>query len=191
MIRAASVDADTVRWALEDEGGRPLSFRGVIDGWRGSRAFRDAWCAGLRKTAAIACSWECPPVSEATASRPFECVFVASPALVRMTQDPGAFAEHFRVDRRVVSFDNLGSDAKLVAPCPGGPEGDYAHLARFVATAPAEQQDSLWQAVGEAMDARLGERPVWLSTAGLGIGWLHVRLDDRPKYYRHAPYARA
>ena len=37
---------------------------------------------------------------------------------------------------------------------------------------------------------RLGGKPVWLSTAGLGVGWLHVRLDDRPKYYRHAPYVR-
>ncbi len=27
--------------------------------------------------------------------------------------------------------------------------------------------------------------------AGLGVAWLHIRLDDRPKYYRHAPYARA
>jgi len=28
----------------------------------------------------------------------------------------------------------------------------------------------------------------WLSTSGLGIAWLHVRLDERPKYYTHAPY---
>ena len=30
--------------------------------------------------------------------------------------------------------------------------------------------------------------PVWVSTAGAGVSWLHVRLDDRPKYYGYQPY---
>ncbi len=130
-------------------------------------------------------------MTAASVSRPFECVFVASPALAGMRPDPRAFAEHCRTDARVATFPNLGGDATLVAPCPGGGSADFTHLARFVATATVEQSDALWQAVGEAMAKRIGARPVWLSTAGLGVGWLHVRLDDRPKYYRHAPYANA
>jgi len=31
-------------------------------------------------------------------------------------------------------------------------------------------------------------RRTWLSTSGLGVGWLHVRLDSRPKYYTYEPY---
>ncbi len=38
------------------------------------------------------------------------------------------------------------------------------------------------------MHARVGDRPTWLSTAGHGVAWLHVRLDTRPKYYRYTPY---
>ena len=38
------------------------------------------------------------------------------------------------------------------------------------------------------MARRVGARPVWLSTAGAGVSWLHVRLDDRPKYYGCGPY---
>jgi hypothetical protein len=38
------------------------------------------------------------------------------------------------------------------------------------------------------MAARVSTTPVWLSTAGAGVAWLHVRLDDRPKYYSHRPY---
>ena len=30
--------------------------------------------------------------------------------------------------------------------------------------------------------------PVWTSTSGLGVYWLHVRLDSRPKYYQHQPF---
>jgi hypothetical protein len=39
-----------------------------------------------------------------------------------------------------------------------------------------------------AVDEQLGEQPLWLSTAGTGIFWLHVRLDSRPKYYTYQPY---
>ena len=28
----------------------------------------------------------------------------------------------------------------------------------------------------------------WLSTSGLGISYLHVRIDKRPKYYSHQEY---
>ena len=41
------------------------------------------------------------------------------------------------------------------------------------------------------MQRRLSAKPVWLSTAGAGVSWLHVRLDDRPKYYGYAPYREA
>jgi hypothetical protein len=133
--------------------------------------------------------WECPPVTEANRSVPFECVFVSSSSLARMGTDPDAFAEHFRPDCDVVTFENLGGDATLVAPCPEG-NANFAHLGSFTATASAEHQDALWRAVGEALASRIGPRPLWLSTAGHGIAWLHVRLDSRPKYYRHAPYTR-
>ena len=54
--------------------------------------------------------------------------------------------------------------------------------------APAAQVHELWRAVGAAMQARLSPRPTWLSTAGMGVAWLHVRLDERPKYYGYALY---
>ena len=49
----------------------------------------------------------------------------------------------------------------------------------------------LWQLVGAAMQRRLNTKPVWLSTAGAGVSWLHVRLDDWPKYYGYTPYRKA
>lgn len=38
------------------------------------------------------------------------------------------------------------------------------------------------------MSQRLGLKPVWLNTAGGGVPWLHIRLDDQPKYYRYQAY---
>ena len=190
-IRPTAISRATLHWELVDASDDALSFAAVVRCWREDESFRAFWCASLRGLPFDACCWECPPVTAQTVSQNFECVFVPSPALARMPQDSGAFAEYFRPDRSAVSFGNLGGDAVLVAPCPGGAGSNYSHLVSFIATAPAAQQDALWQAVGLAMEKRIDARPVWLSTAGLGIAWLHIRLDDRPKYYRHAPYARA
>ena len=35
---------------------------------------------------------------------------------------------------------------------------------------------------------RSPEETTWLSTSGLGVYWLHVRLDSYPKYYTYRPY---
>jgi hypothetical protein len=46
--------------------------------------------------------------------------------------------------------------------------------------------------VAETMTEQLDlKEPLWLSTAGQGVFWLHVRLDRYPKYYNHAPYRHA
>jgi hypothetical protein len=184
-VDRTTLDAGTERWRLRD-GNDVLDFAGVVRRWVADAGFRSFWHAGIRAVPFEAHAWECPPVTAEDFSRPFECVFVQSPALARMASEPEAFADHFRSGCEAVTFRNLGGDAVLVAPCPGA--GEFTHLARFVATASPAQSDAFWRAVGTAMQARLDDRPVWLSTAGLGVGWLHVRLDNRPKYYRHAPY---
>ena len=95
----------------------------------------------------------------------------------------------------VATFPNLGNDAILVAPC--ATTGlDFAHFASFIRRAPSEQAHALLAAVGAAVEKRLAEKrasgsPLWVSTSGAGVSWLHVRLDDRPKYYTFAPYRSA
>ena len=76
----------------------------------------------------------------------------------------------------------------MVVPRPIAEPSAYGHLAAFVRGAPEAQRHALWQMVGESMARRIGAKPVWLSTAGAGVSWLHVRLDDRPKYYGFGPY---
>ncbi len=88
----------------------------------------------------------------------------------------------------MVTFANLGNDAFLIAPCPQASASVYPHLAAFARGASMEQQHALWEQVGEAIVTRLNERKLWVSTAGLGVYWVHVRLDSYPKYYSFAPY---
>jgi hypothetical protein len=170
----------------------PVSYADVVRLWRESAAFRTFYNSVLAGDPFSAFKWETPPVTASTMDRPFEFVLLDS-SWLDLPADPRAFAAHFSevAGSSVVDFPNLGGDAILVAPRPEGSLSAYGHLAAFVRHAPEGQRHALWERVGEAMDRRLGTAPVWLSTAGAGVPWLHVRVDDRPKYYGYEPYRAA
>jgi hypothetical protein len=180
--------AGGLRFAVELDA-RSAAFADVIRAWQGDENFRSLFNALLADAPYTAFRWETPPVTAATAARPFEFVLLDSLGLAPRP-DPDAFSDYFGAGTRtgVVEFRNLGGDAILIVPCPLAEPSAYGHLAAFVRQAPERQRHALWQSVGEAMARRVGSRPVWLSTAGAGVPWLHVRLDDRPKYYGFGPY---
>ena len=181
------LDARTSRGRLVTQG-RSLTLREVLAGWRDSARFRTTFAEGLSTSPFDAFFWETPPWTRATLDEVYEHVLVDAPALLAMRPAPDAFATHFGA-APAARFPNLGGDAVLVAPSPrDAPHA--AHLAEFVRRGTPSVIDALFRELGEALESRLGETPVWLSTAGLGVAWLHVRLDERPKYYQHQPYRR-
>lgn len=167
-----------------DRDAAPVSYADVLRAWQEDADFRTWFIALLAEAPFAAFRWETPAITQATANRPFEFVLLDSPELLQ-TPDESAFAKYFgkATAEGVVTFPNLGKDAILIVPCLRGPHSAYAHLAAFTRQAPTAQIHALWRLVGEAMQRRLSRKPVWLSTAGAGVAWLHVRLDDRPKYY--------
>jgi hypothetical protein len=183
-------DGDGLRFVVESDA-KPITFADVIRAWQTDAAFRTQFNDLLADVPYAAYRWETPGVTSATIARPFEFVVLDAGGLARRP-DPEAFAEHFRraPETGVVEFPNLGRDAILVVPCPVGADSAYGHLAAFVREAPEPQRHALWRLVGAALERRLSMKPVWLSTAGAGVSWLHIRLDDRPKYYGHAQYRR-
>jgi hypothetical protein len=172
-------------------GSRQATVADVMEGWQENARFRAFFNDLLAAAPYSAFRWETPAVTAATLSRPFEFVLLDSPGLAR-TPDANAFSEHFpRAADGVTAFANLGGDATMVVPTPIAAHSAYGHLAAFVRLAPEPQRQALWQAVGNALSQRVNDKPVWLSTAGAGVSWLHVRLDDRPKYYGFAPFRRS
>jgi hypothetical protein len=172
-----------------DRNGVPMTFQDVLDGWQDDAGFRSFFNTLLASPPYAAFRWETPMWTADTLSNPFECVLLDDPGLSRRP-DPEAFAEHFGDAKAgVAQFANFRGDATMVVPCPVGDDSAYGHLAAFVRLAPERQRHSLWKLVGQTMMQRIGRVPVWLSTAGAGVSWLHVRLDDRPKYYGHRAYA--
>eukprot|EP00934_Nitzschia_sp_Nitz4_P007485 Nitzschia sp. Nitz4//scaffold47_size129522//111469//112419//NITZ4_003567-RA/size129522-snap-gene-0.189-mRNA-1//1//CDS//3329552848//7475//frame0 len=139
----------------------------------------------------------------------FEFVLVDDPSLATFAAkaDASFFQEHFDKAQgntrgkklpAATTFSNLGGDARLISPLPWHTDeneapisGTYGHLANFVRSASPRQQQDTWRLVAQAYLARIQDRPtapVWLSTAGDGVPWLHFRLDDRPKYYHYEPF---
>jgi len=161
----------------------------VLRLWRQDAEFRTFFIELLKNSPYTAFRWETPPITKANSDQPFEFVMLDSPGLV-CKPDTLSFAEHFHtaMPGSIIEFSNLGGDAVMVVPCPTDPMTDYSHIAAFLRNAPESAQHQLWQSVAEAMLRRLGSKPVWLSTAGGGVAWLHVRLDSYPKYYGYQPY---
>jgi len=168
----------------------PVTYLQVLELWQHDQEFRSFFNDLLANCQFRSFRWETPPITSRTAKDYFEFVILDSPELER-TPDLDAFASHFQTassGQLVLEFPNLGGDATLVVPCPKGEDSSYCQLGSFVRSAPEQQRHALWEMVGGAMERRVNDRPVWLSTAGAGVSWLHVRLDDRPKYYGYSGY---
>ena len=154
--------------------------------------------------------FETPGTSlQTSSSDQFEFALINEPALQRFAEsspDRYAFNEHFEtclqksngVDKKTVcSFANLGGDASLVSPLPQPNVKDeyYSHLAIFVRNAPKEQISEFWrEAATTHLDVLKQRRrdnntkTTWFSTNGMGVSWLHLRIDSWPKYYSYTPF---
>lgn len=143
--------------------------------------------------------WECTPTTDG--SNPMEFVLVDAPALAqfaRNSPDRRAFRDHFTSDDEdedepfVAVFPSLGKDALLLAPNPQAslPFTDIAYFAR---RASSVQRKDLYQQLSQVLQEQIRtnnaqKKPFWLSTSGMGIAWMHIRFDSRPKYYTYTPY---
>ena len=141
--------------------------------------------------------WEHPPLCATSLQEPYEVSILASKSLAEKEADPEAFAVYFpkrsfvsffKPEQTIVSFPNLDKTAWLFAPVPIAKKEVYVHLATFVRHAPMQQVHDLWQQLGTEMINKVSDKQIWLSTNGLGVSWLHVRLDKKPKYYHHEVY---
>ncbi|MGI9168782.1 MAG: DUF6940 family protein [Caulobacteraceae bacterium] len=171
--------------------GAPVSFGPALDAMHGDERFRALLLAELAAAPHPAFFWELPPIAKRDLGAPFEYVTLPAPELHTAPADPRAFADELAAGppgQTVTAFANLSGDATLIAPRPLGRSDAYGHLAAFVRGAPATQQHALLALTASEARRVLSDAPLWISTSGLGVFWLHIRLDSEPKYYAHAPY---
>ena len=173
------------------EGESLLGYEDVIHYWQDNSEFRDFYFSILQESSLDAFFWENPPVTKSNINQAYEFVLVHSPQLSRVHSDPSPFEDKFKLqpaDQSVIAFENLGRDAELIVPCPIAAQNIYAHFASFIRQAPEYQKHDLFITVANSLNNRINNHPTWVSTSGLGVYWLHIRLDTRPKYYSYQAY---
>lgn len=190
----AFFDNDRALRARLRKHGNTAMWGDLLHGWQAEAELTDVFIKVLAEAPFEAFFFETPPVHRDTLGDRFEFVLIDCPSLAGVDPEPWIFEEHFsdgNASNGVATFPNIGGDAMLVAPYPTESPRNYAHLAAFARQAPREQQLALWHAVSEVAQELIGAGdPLWTSTSGLEVFWLHVRLDHYPKYYNHAPYRR-
>ena len=157
--------------------------------------------------------FETPPITSSSVdTTPFEFVIVEDNYLAQFAAhaDYEPFLHQLQLcneDRSQpgCAFQNLKGDATLIAPRDLGRKvhhthAFYGHLAPFMNNAPEEQMIGMWKLVAKTIKSKLSKQdqlqqqqdgsngPLWFSTAGTGVAWLHFRLDTKPKYYLYQPY---
>lgn len=195
-FRKSKVSEDIYKYEIYNSAKeQPISVKDAMNLMYGSAVFRNLLIKELSSVPFNAYFFETPPTNKNNFERdPFHFVLVNSRDFGDRHSDPAAFQEHFKPNCITATFQNMGRDATLIAPCLPLKESDtshYTHLASFVRHADSNQVHELWRNVASAMVSRVhkqGEQRTWLSTSGLGVSWLHVRLDSRPKYYTYQPY---
>jgi hypothetical protein len=104
-----------------------------------------------------------------------------------MRQNKKSFSEKIDAaknkEKYVTNFPNLSGDTILVIPMPKSGKS-YATLKDFSDNAPLVQQQELWKKVAKLARKQMKKfGKVYISTHGLGVPYLHVRICNKPKYY--------
>jgi len=165
-----------------------LTFQNWINLMKTSQSFIHFYNDLLKNSKFEAFFWEVKPVTQDTLQDPFEFVLVNSTALKSIKADNLSFKKYFVSNKKVVSFPNLGGDAQLIVPTPDGDITNFSHLANFIRIPYNNTIVEFWEKVATQYEQAIGAQPKWLSTSGLGVHWLHVRIDSRPKYYQFQAY---
>jgi len=125
-------------------------------------------------------------VIDSNLSNEYKEIYIESERLEKISQDYSPFNEYFfkPKNKYVTSFSNLSGDSILIIPIPNKSKYNYTTLKDFIDNAPLKQQKAFWIHVAECIIELLKiVDKVYLNTHGLGVYYLHVRLDTKPKYY--------
>jgi hypothetical protein len=113
--------------------------------------------------------------------------FIENNALQNITQDFSNFSEYINksTNKYVTSFINLSGDTLLIIPMPHKNK-NFTTLKDFIDNANLTQQQHFWQKVAIEIRKLIinNNKKFWVSTHGLGVNYLHVRICSQPKYYQ-------
>ena len=150
--------------------------------------FRSVFIEVLQNSSFKSYRFETPPVNISSEDIPFEFALVNSPELSN-SQDELPFYEHMNGSKeKIISFLNLSKSSQLIIPNKVSTHDIHSHIGNFVRKGQISQIHELFKVVGNTVLNSIDSSNIWVSTAGGGVDWLHIRIDQSPKYYRYKKY---
>ncbi len=170
--------------------GNPLSFKDVIARWKKDEEFHDFYRDLLIEFGGTGCFWEHPPISKFNENDTYEVTIIKTSSFEGRLADCTPFLSQVTNNEKFISFENLSKSAKLLIPNPNVFDNNCRDLIEFLTNAERRDISVFFVRIGSLIDEEISVDSSYryLSTHGLGVIWLHVRLDLRPKYYHHRPY---
>lgn len=187
------LDRSTQRFSIQ-RGREQISFRTFLDLLKKDSDFILFFNQILVDCPFPAFFFEVKPTRSDLLDHRLEFVLISAPALERVSADQQTFASYFKGQESVVlDFSNLGGDAHLIVPRPHSTAPGFAHIGIFCREAEDDVLIQFWKRAAEVYSKLLEEDKgnLWLSTSGLGVFWLHMRVDSFPKYYQFSEFRRA
>lgn len=162
-----------------------LLWKNVINLWK-NHLFIDFFTEAILSCNMDNFFWECPSISLLNINtQPFTCFIIKCNAVIK-TANKKAFEEYFNTSKRIVHFYNKDKSALLIVPkhLNNYPEKAYINISNFLKYSPKYQLYQLFNEISKDLCIELkNNKCIWLNTHGLGVYWLHIRLDTYPKYY--------
>ncbi len=166
-----------------------LSFFEVIDRWGNVEEFTSFYIQTINELGWEGIYWEHPPIRREWGNQPYQCWLKESKSLPNLKINDKAFEAKLKYSDWLADFYSLGKDARLVVPTKKTEKEHYGHLSSVLKKAPTEQKLKLFQRLAKVLKEELESgKTIWLNTSGLGVIWLHLRLDTRPKYKKNSEY---
>ena len=201
LIEIDSKDPNYVRYAaVKCESGASVTISEWTTSFLDDSSLRQSFYCILKECPYEAYFFESKGASIESAKKThFEFILMNAPDLRQRTDRTGPMFESFKDQfsgcaELSCAFWSLGGDARLIAPQPKSDRNinNYMHLASFMRTVNSEQIDHIWTLLTKEYIKRQTTnegKPIWFSTSGAGVSWLHIRVDDRPKYYSFKEFA--
>lgn len=189
FIRTRLTDLNGYEIRILDHQDLFLSNADLVSLLKLNREFRILYNSAINSTNFDAFYWEHPVIGLETINHSYRCAIIESSSLSKVKANFTPFSDKFDSNSIVVSFSNLKNDAILLVPNPHVVDDfSLSSIAEVVRSNNESLIDELWRRVGESVEKTYSFRDVYLSTAGNGVYWCHIRLDSRPKYYKNSHY---
>ncbi len=163
-----------------------ISWYEILDLWKHNNAFIDFFVSLLILSNFNNFFWQCCSVNRNDLKKKlFECYLIETKYDFGVA-DNSSFQEYLKTSKSIVNFYNFNKDCLLIVPNYNHSisKSSYLNIYNFIKFAPKSQIHLLFHQISLNIYKEFHKtKKIYLNTHGLGVPWIHIRLDYYPKYY--------